>query len=330
MRLWSALLVLPIVVSLAWAQPGYESWFRDDNFLMDGLMQVSAADLKGDGRDELLLIGRDYIDRQIQLHIFDQMTTPLEPCWTSENIMEDKSPIQLMTGRFTEDGRTVAITMTNQRLDIFGWDETKGYHLLTSFEHSLFPAETAAVDWDGDGRDELLVVRVAKAGSKHYFKQPEIYRVEERELHLISVGPVLGNIRSVTAGDLDGDGRHEVIVEEGVGSRAGVFRVYSPGDTFDEWKLRWGPETLIPAPIYGMTVAKVGEENYLFAASERGRLSFVRWENGKLVSDNIMGFGAGLVSVAVGDFGEGINLALIAYPQSLRLLKRVGETSMLP
>lgn len=327
MRFWVVLIVLPAIVGLAWAEPDYQSWFRDDNFLMDGLMQVAAADLNHDGKDELLLSGRDYIDRQVKLHIFDELKIPLEPRWTSENVMEDKSPVQLVTGKFKDDATNLALIITNSRLDIFGWSPDNGYERISSFAHKLHPGETAAVDWDGDGRDELLLIRVAKAGTKHYYERAEIYQVLDGELKLISVGPEMGNVRSVIAGDLDGDKRDEVVFEEGVASKPGVFKLYSPCSNASEWKLRWGPASVIPAPIYGMTIAEVEGAAYLFAASERGKLSWVRWENEGFVAVKTMGFSAGLVSVAVGNLGESPSIALIAYPQSLRILRKTGEST---
>ena len=53
----------------------------------------------------------------------------------------------------------------------------------------------------------------------------EVYRLTEEGLVKIGSSGLLGQIRSLTAGDLDGDGCAEVVTDSGLSSRAGVFTV---------------------------------------------------------------------------------------------------------
>lgn len=287
-------------------------------FLMEGLLQVSAGDLDGDGLCELVVLGRDYTEPQALFHILKPGDGELEPVWRSPNILEERSPVYLATGDFLAAGRPEIIVVTNHRAEVYGWEVGMGYHRRLVLTYNINPGEVTAGDWDGDGRDELIITRVAKTGRNYYHEQIVVYRVDNDKLTLLSEGPVVGNIRAICAGDLDGDGRAEVIVEEGLGGKAGKLHVYFNKQT--KWALGGDPASLVPAAVYGMTVTR-GENSFVYTVSERGFLNIFRWADNSLQPMAQKGISSGLISVAPGGFwADRWGLAVLYYPNGLWLL----------
>jgi hypothetical protein len=89
-----------LISTLAIATPNFTISFRDDHYLAEGLLQISSKDMNSDGNDEILLIGRDYVDPQAILYIVKAATKEPELLWKSPNIMENKSPVLLTVGKF--------------------------------------------------------------------------------------------------------------------------------------------------------------------------------------------------------------------------------------
>jgi hypothetical protein len=318
-------MVLFVLLSIAVSATEYEYIFRDDHFLMDALLHAASGDMNDDGKEELIIVGRDYLDPQALLHIMDLSSERMEPIWTSENIMEEKSPVHLAVGHFLERERLLAVIVTDHRLVMYGWNPDAGYEHVKTITHKLTPGEVCAMDWDGDGVDEIVMSRVTKTGKKYYTERLEVYRVQEGELQIIVTGPEIGNIRSLTAGDIDGDGYDELVLEEGKTSKPGKILVFST-DGEQEWNQLFGPGRLVPAAVYGMSVVIRGEERFLYTASERGRVNIFQWREGNLQEVQEIDFSAGLVSLAAGHFWSNHpGLAVVAYPRSLRLFRLLLE-----
>ncbi|HOQ25014.1 MAG TPA: VCBS repeat-containing protein [Bacillota bacterium] len=298
-----------------------EQRMRVAPFLMEGLLQVASGDLDGDGLCELVVLGRDYTEPQVLVHVLkaDTESGELAQVWQSPNILEERSPAHLAVGAFLTQGRRLILVLTNNRAELYGWEEKQGYRRQAAYTHNIAPGEVTAGDLDGDGRDELIVARVAKTGLKHYYEQLLVYRVEEDELVLLSEGPVLGNIRAVAAGDLDGDGRDEVLAEVGKASADGEIHIYSNEGA--KWVRRAEPVTLADGAVYGMTVTRGTEGSFVYTASEQGCLHIFRWTGSGLQAVAEKKVNLSLYSVAPGGFwADHWGLALLYYPNGLWVL----------
>lgn len=323
MRLFcSIILAILLISSMAFSAAQFTPCFHDDQFIADGLLHLASADMNGDGKDELLLVGRDYIDPQASMYVLD--TSPGKPVtvWQTPNMMEQNSPVLLAVGKFTDTKLPQAAVVTNHRLTLFGWGEAEGYHQILSVAHNIAPWEITAVDWNQDGLDEFVVTRAVR-NDETPVKRIEVYQLIEGSLKLLAVSPPLGNIRSLAAGDLNGDGIGEIVVEVGKVSQPGTYFVFKAGQT--SWTPILGPVKLVKAAVYGMAIAPIDGRPALLTASERGKASIFRWNDGNLEPDGEMSFSAGLVSITAGTFWPGrTGIAVLAYPQTFHLLQE-GE-----
>lgn len=305
--------------SLVTASPNFTISFRDDQYLAEGLLQISGVDMNSDGHDEILLIGRDYVEPQAVLYVLNATNKEPELVWKSPNIMESKSPVHLTTGKFKPGERPQAAVVTNHHVLLFAWDANEGYRQIASISHNLSPWEVTAGDWNQDGLDELLVTRAEKSNAQGFIKRIEVYQIQDTDLKILSTSPNLGNIRSLTAGDLDGDHRDEIVVEIGKVNSPGSFSVIGTGE--EGWKLKAGPLKLVKSAVFGMNITSFKGVATLCTASDRGKANLFVWKNGGLEQIDDLSFSAGLAAIAAGRFWpEREGLAVLAYPQSFRLL----------
>jgi hypothetical protein len=312
-------MVILLISTLAIATPNFTTSFRDDHYLAEGLLQISSKDMNSDGNDEILLIGRDYVDPQAILYILKAATKEPELLWKSPNIMENKSPVLLTVGKFTAGNQPQVAVVTNHWLKLFAWDATEGYRQMADIAHNLSPWEVTAGDWNQDGLDELFVTRAEKSNTQGFIKRIEVYQLQDSALKLVTTSPNLGNIRSLATGDLDGDGRDEVVIEVGKVNIPGCVTLFGTGE--EGWKLKAGPLRLVKSAVFGMNVAKVKGNIVLCTASDRGKANLFRWKNGSLEQIDELSFSAGLAAITAGRFWSGKDgLAVLAYPQSFRLL----------
>lgn len=308
-----------LVTSLVFASPNFMTCYRDDRYLAEGLLHISAADMNGDGCDEILLIGRDYVEPQAILYILNATDKEPELLWKSPNIMESKSPVHLAVGQFLPGDRIQAAVMTNHRLTIIAWDADEGYRQIASIAHNLSPWEATAGDWNQDGIDELFVTRAERSNSQGFIKRIEVHQVLDAGLKPVATSPNLGNIRSLAAGDLDGDGRDEVVYEIGKANSPGSFTIVGTGE--DGWKIKAGPQKLVKSAVFGMNVAMIHGVPTLCTASDRGKVHLFVWKDQRLSLSEEISFSAGLAAIAAGRFwSKQDGLAVLAYPQSFRLL----------
>jgi hypothetical protein len=169
---------------------------------------VRMADLDGDGRPEVILAGGDtvfvYWNRE-GVVVRDVVTRLDVPGFATQFQRRD---VGLAVADVDGDGRNELLLATRAGIEIRRGDALDHVALLLPVEYAI---RVEAADVDGDGRPDLLVsVYMDEAthdvASRIYWNGPNGFTAE-RWTALPAAG-VIG----MTAGDLDGDGRAEVVL----------------------------------------------------------------------------------------------------------------------
>ncbi len=300
----------------------YQMIYEDKEFLMEGVFQVLAADLDGDSGDELLVAGKNYIGRELFVYLLaakDDFKPSVQ--WQSPNLFEERSVIWITSGKFNDLGK-VLLVMTNTRFYLYRM-EGERLTLVGDYHHQLEPLGVVAEDIDGDGWDELLVNRIGDVTSKMYQCYVQVWKLTENGWQAAAKSGLLGNIRGMAVGDMDGDGIAEIFVEEGLRAESGTVHMlrYKDGKFSEVAKVK----NEIKGAAYGMKVKSFPEGVRLMTASHRGKVNFFAYENGKLLRDPVeLSFNSELADCDALDLdGDGdLEIALIGYPRRLMILNR--------
>ena len=298
----------------------------EEDMGFDSIFRLAAADYCSSGRDQLVVLGRNYIENTALCRAYSWSGGAWERIWESGNLIEEKSPIFLEAGRPFASGEETVIIMTNHRMDILTYS-TEGFTLTSQLYHTLLPQEINVADVDGDGIDEILVARVGEVGEAYLDMAVEVYALTESaegavSLHKLGGGPLCGNIRAMTGGDLDGDGQAEVLVETGLGGKAGAFSLL-------KWTGRELAAESFTSPLntaaYGLVSGRLrgvdGER--VVTVDGWGRVHLFSYEDGQFIfHEEKTSLNSALVGAALGDFdGDGVSdLAVAGYPAKLFLL----------
>lgn len=308
-----------IIFSPSWSAPSSNILTKED-YLYDSIFKVETGDLMGQGYNQLVVLGRDYTDHLISVQVLKWSEGDLTSVWESPNLLKEGLPV-MTTGKPLPTGEEAIIIFTGKCLYLYTYENEK-ITLASQIYHSLSPYELSAADLDGDGIDELLVVRLGKRMDKYDEKVVDVYRLQDEELFKISTSPLLGNIRSITGGDLDGDGCAEVITESGLSSRAGTINLLRWDQEKEQLVPEFKRERLLPAVVFGMQVGTFGEGPILYTADGWGRLNFFALAEKNFTSiRKELPFPKGLVTVATGDFnGDGEQeVAVVGHPNNLHI-----------
>ena len=295
--------------------------FRQDGFRFEAILSLAARDLDDDGRAELVLAGRNYLDKEACLEILRWENKNFTPIWRSPNLIESESTLLGLTVTRPDGPAVVALTRTTYRIyrhrgGVYA-EEARGVLGFTADE------EAASGDLDGDGCDELIVaetLRNTKAG-----REKALRTLTWREGRFVAGPPseAVGNIRALAAGDLDGDGHAEVVVDTGVTTGTGSFRVFR----WTSGVLRQSASRVEPMPSasYGLSIGRQFPEpgQALIAACQPGRVrSFRLFTGGLTPAETDLSFSGSPVSLTIGDLdGDRREEVILAgYPARLQVL----------
>lgn len=319
---FAAMLLVILVLNLGFVGiREYKPVFNDQQFLMESLFQIIETDLDQDQHLEMVVAGKNYMNRELLIYwLTVNRDWQPEIKWQSPNLFEERSVLWVATGRFNEWGR-VLLASTASKYYWFTFDNT-GLQLIQETEHGLDPLNVVAGDVDGDGLDEVIVARIGEITLTTYLGYIEVWKWSEGRFILMGQSGLLGNIRGLTAGDLDNDGKAEIIVEEGLKLDSGRLHVLSyQADQFIEIY----QTVAVGGAAYGLKVKQIGDQQCLITASTRGRVNLFSWQEKRLLrAQEEFSFNNSLVDLEGIDLdGDGIpELVLITYPQRLTILKR--------
>ncbi len=313
------LLTVTLLVSpLSWAATPTALLAKQD-YLYDAFFKLETVDLIGRGNDQLVVLGRDYTGQRISVQLLSWANGDLVSEWESPNLIAER-PVAMAAGAPLPTGEQVILVLTQKHLYLYTYQNER-ITLFDQIYHALSPFDLSVADLDGDGIDELLIVNLGKRMANYDEKVVDVYRLDGHELRKLGSSPLLGNIRCLVGGDLDGDGRAEVVVESGLSYRAGTFTL-----------LRWEPaearlvpaikgQKLLSSLALGMQVVSEGKKRaLLYTADGWGRLNFFQVEKDKFLSSRPeYSFPNGLVGVAAGDLdGDGrIEGVVAGHPNNL-------------
>ncbi|MGQ9778603.1 MAG: FG-GAP repeat domain-containing protein [Bacillota bacterium] len=314
--LWSFFGLLGVLAVAAAAYRG--PVFRQEGFRFEAILSAGAADLDGDGRDEVIIVGRNYLDREVCVEVLGWQDGSLVPEWRSPNLLEPESSLLALPVRRRE-GPPLLFAITRSRFRIICHGEG-GYAETYTGPMEFAAEEGTSGDLDGDGQDELVLsatLRNTKSGRE---KNLRLLSFSPDGLSCLAASAPVGNIRALAAGDLDGDGRAEVIAEVGVTTKPGEFHLFRLEDGLLR---RFATQkTLLPAAGYGLAVGPwTAERAGLLAASAPGRLFSFSWTRGSLVKEAEMAFRGSPIALSLGDLdGDGCpEMIIVAYPAVLQV-----------
>ena len=230
----------------------------------------------------------------------------VEILWQSSNLYERGSNLMCAAGNFSSFDQEVII------LTDYGW---KLYKVCDNTLEEKYSGsnitgimEVSSGDIDGDGYSELLVTSVAKLLNKTVDKKIVVYKFQDGSLKRLSETMGLGNIRTITSLDLDGNGIWEIVYEEGQAYKKGIITVLQDFESLTS-------KTLREYPVFALNSFKgskllVGDDSgsvFIYQLDNSGSLQF---------TDKLPSVGWGLVAVTSGDFlGKGNEqILLISHP----------------
>lgn len=277
---WIVLVIFLLIIQISANSPEYKVVFQNGEFLMESIHQVLAIDPDHNQQPELVITGKNYTAQEVFIY---GITVPsdFKPVvkWQSTNLFEALSTLWVCTGKFTSD-QTQVLALTNQNLYFYQSDKD-GLVLAKQQTHNFTKILcVTSGDFNGDGRDELVIAKVGKITHNYYNGVCQVWQLNNDKPVLVAESDLLGNIRSITAGDLDGDGKSELIIEEGLRFEPGNVHVLSLKD--NKLVERFCLKKAVDGAIYSMTVADYKGEPRLVTASSSGKINFFNWKNNAL------------------------------------------------
>ncbi|MCL6589131.1 MAG: VCBS repeat-containing protein [Firmicutes bacterium] len=304
--------------------PDYQTVFLDRQFLGEGInfYQLLQGDLDHDQTPDLILTGQNHETREFFIYWLT-VNSDWNPIirWQSPNLFEEKSIWWVATGRFTADQEQL-LAVSNTQLLLYQ-REKDSFRLIKQAPCQMAPLNLASGDLDGNGRFELAIAQIGQITQQIYNCKIQIWSYNDTEEKFIqkSESGLIGNIRGLSAGDLDGDGISEIVVDEGVRFQSGNIHVLKWKDNLikEEFCLK----KAIKGAVYAMSIGAFPEGNRLVTGSSSGKVNFLAWNNQALILlKPEISFQNELISIAAGDLNlDHIpELVITGYPQILTLM----------
>lgn len=249
-----------------------KTMYFKESFIEDTIFKVSASDLMEEGWDQLVFLARNYLNNWARLYVYDwSKDGPIE-IWQSPNLLEEKSPIFMATGKPLPNKKSSIIIATNRRLEVYTYEDGN-FVLASQIYHALYPQEITVSDINNDGIDEILLVRVGRTTTSYNDHLIEAYQIVDGELVLLGTSPLLGNIRAITSGELGpGNEGCQVVVESGLGNNSGVLYLLRWEE--DALRIKNATEKLLPSIVYGLDIGSVNGLPVLVTAEVWGRVNY--------------------------------------------------------
>lgn len=295
----------------------YRRVFTNQGFLVDSIIQLAAADVLGNGRDQILVLGRNYEARETFLYVVSWDDNRFQVLWKSPNLYGSPGHMAVAAGDFMGSGTTQVLLISDERSVLYRWQD--GGLRSVWRGSSPWPVQEIAVLKAGNGQPDMVVL--TKVVSKNRDYAPEnvnILKWTQSGFKVLAQSPAVGVIRSLAAGRVVGNTTAEVLMDVGQETKAGQVEVW----TFRNGKVvRLSSQGLSSTAVFGLTVFTGGEEVVL--ADDSGKVGFYRWKDSRLVSIGTrVSLGWGLVSCVAGRFSEDGGKAVVVaeYPNVMHVL----------
>lgn len=308
--------------STAAALSRYPQVYRQDGFLMQGLLQTVAGDFLGDGRTGLAVSGRNYEEKEVFVHLLYWDGSDFKTVWRSPNLWEDASHTAVAAGDFRGSGRPQLAVWTVQALRLFEWNGNT-MELVHTGEGIVDPLEVGVIRHPEHPHDLIAVTRRHAVDGLTPLLGIQLWGWRDNRFHPLWETPTVGRIRAITAGSRSGPGKYDFMLEVGEGMGPGTVEV---------WKWRNGgyektfSKPLRAQPAFGLATVTLEGEEVLVAADDRGYVTVhaLQGDMPKLGESSALGWA--LASVTAGDFfGDGGVQAVVAgYPNRLHVVRLTG------
>jgi hypothetical protein len=218
----------PDIVACNSEAPGRVSWFASpsasiangagwtrtdvDMAMRSGASSVALADFNADGRQDVVSTATgESADR---IAWYANPTDPVNDAWTKHAIGNLTSATRMVVADINADGRSDVVGLNGPGRQI-GWyqrptDATTAWtgYLLTMYTTAT-PVDVKAADVDGDGQIDIVVATNSGGTLRWFVPFPGMTQTAQwLENNLIDVAETIGRI---ALGDIDGDGRPDVI-----------------------------------------------------------------------------------------------------------------------
>lgn len=282
-----------------------------DKFVYEAILGI---DLVENSVDRILVWGKNYEKAEAKVSLVEIQNKKVKTIWESTNLYERGSNLMCAVGKFTSSDNEAIILTEN------GWKiykiESNGLKEIASGQGITGIMEVTSGDVDGDGRSELIITSVAQLLENTVNKKIVVYKYQNGTLEKYLETEGFGNIRALTSLDLDGDGKSEIVFEEGQGYRKGTITVLQDLKPILSVGLR-------DHPVFALSRSN----DILLVGDDSGSVNLYRYKNVDkpelILIDKSVSVGWGLVDAARGDFlGLGKDqVILISSPAKLSVLE---------
>jgi hypothetical protein len=295
-----------------------------ESFLEEGTTyyQLINGDLDHDQTPDFILTGQNNEAREFFIYWLS-VGQDLKPVvkWQSDNLFEEKSIWWVAIGKFTADQEQL-LAISDTQLLLYQY-EKMGFQLVKQEPCNFTPLNLTSGDLDGDGRWELAIAKIGQITNQIYNSKIQIwcYNDLEDKFVLKSESGLLGNVRGLTAGDLNNDGIAEILVDEGLRFQSGNIHLLKWKDNRIEEESCL--KKAIKGAIYAMNIGTFPDRIRLVTASSSGKVNFLFWNNQTLTLEKPeVSFECELISIVVSDLNldQIPELIVTGYPQQLSIL----------